>query len=177
VCGGAARSIVVVASAATLHTQHVTIDDASDAAKALEPLAGHLASELFAVGLIDAALLATSILPLSTAYSVSEFMGRESALDDTPRQAPLFYGTYALVAVIAMAIILVPGAPLISILVLTQVLNAVLPFPLLAFMYGVARNRDLMGDHTTGPVSAVAYLTAIAFVTVSVAALGVLALA
>ena len=79
---------VVVASAATLHAQGRSIDDAADAAAALEPLAGKLASLLFGAGLLGAALLAASILPLSTAYSVSEALGREAALDDPVREAP-----------------------------------------------------------------------------------------
>jgi NRAMP (natural resistance-associated macrophage protein)-like metal ion transporter len=63
---------VVVACAATLHAQGRSIDDARDAAVALEPVAGHLASALFAAGLLGAALLAASVVPLSSAYSVSE---------------------------------------------------------------------------------------------------------
>lgn len=165
---------VVVACAATLNPQGITIHDASDAARALQPLAGDLAGKLFGVGLIGAALLAASILPLSTAYSVSEFVGRESALDDRPREAPLFYGTYAVIIVVSALPILVPGAPLVSILVVTQILNAVLLLPLLGFMYGVARNPDLMGENTAGPGAAAAYLVAIALIAVCVAALGVL---
>src|SRR5213078_778123 len=86
---------VVIACAATLHVQGVSIDDAADAARALKPLAGSLASVLFGAGLLGAALLAASILPLSTAYSVAEAFGSESELDDPIGEARLFYGTYA----------------------------------------------------------------------------------
>ena len=165
---------VVVACAATLHAQGVAIHDAADAAQALEPVAGGLAAELFGAGLISAALLAASILPLSTAYSVSEFVGRESALDDTPSEAPLFYGTYAAIVVVRAAVVLVPGAPLVTILVATQVLNAVLLLPLLAFMYGVARDRELMGDHVASRSAAVGYLLTLALVAVCVGALALL---
>ena len=78
---------IVVACAATLHAQRPDIDDAADAARALEPLAGGLASTLFAAGLLGAALLAASILPLSTAYSVSEALGRRG-----PARRPLARG-------------------------------------------------------------------------------------
>lgn len=74
---------VVVACAATLHTTSTPINDAADAAQALRPLAGSMASDLLGVGLIGSALLAASILPLSTAYSVSEFAGRPAAVNDT----------------------------------------------------------------------------------------------
>jgi Mn2+/Fe2+ NRAMP family transporter len=68
---------VVIACAATLHRHGQSIHDARDAAVALRPLAGSFASSLFAIGLVGAALLAAAVLPLSTAYSVSEAMGRE----------------------------------------------------------------------------------------------------
>jgi len=167
---------VVVSCASTLHVQGVTISNAADAAGALEPLAGHLAHSLFAVGLIGAALLAAAVLPLSTAYSVCEFTGFEAALDDEVSEALLFYGTYVVVAGVAALIVLVPGIPLIPILVLSQVLNAVLLLPLLTFMYGISRDRDLMGDYTASRATAALYLATIAFISVSVAALVVLGL-
>jgi NRAMP (natural resistance-associated macrophage protein)-like metal ion transporter len=137
---------VVVACAATLHADGRSIESASDAAAALKPLAGDLAATLFGAGLLGAGLLAASILPLSTAYSVAEAAGTESALDDPPSEAKLFYGTYAAVVVIAVAVVLVPGAPLIRILFLSQALNAILLLPLLAFIIGISRDRELMGD-------------------------------
>jgi len=163
---------VVIACAATLHVHHITINDAAVAAKALEPLAGHLATELFAVGLIGAALLAASILPLSTAYAISDLTGSPAALDDGVREAPLFYGTFALVTIVGMAFVLIPGAPLVPILVLTQVFNAVLLLPLLGFMYGISRDRGLMGEYAAGRWSSSAYIVAIVLITACIVALG-----
>lgn len=137
---------VVVACAATLHENNIKITDARDAAIALEPLAGHLAATLFGVGLIGAAVLAASILPLSTAYSVTETFGSEAALDDSFKQAPLFYLTYAAVMVLGVVLVLIPGAPLIAILFLTQALNAVLLLPLLIIVRGLTRDHHLMGE-------------------------------
>ena len=167
---------VVIACAATLNAEGVSINDAADAARALEPIAGDLAGKRFGIGLIGAALLAASILPLSTAYSVSEFVGREAALDDRPREAPLFYGTYGVIVTVGAALILIPGAPLVSILVLTQILNAILLLPLLAFMYGIARNPALMGEHVATRSAAAGYLVAIAFIAVCVVSLALLSL-
>jgi NRAMP (natural resistance-associated macrophage protein)-like metal ion transporter len=168
---------VVVSCAATLHVQGITINDAADAAGALEPLAGGLASTLFAVGIIGAALLAAAVLPLSTAYSICEYTGSEAALDDKITDAKQFYLSYAVVIGVSVLIVLLPGAPLIAILVLSQVLNAVLLLPLLVFMYGIARDRDLMGDHVAGGSAAALYLATIAFITLCVGALLVLSLA
>jgi len=165
---------VVVACAATLYVKHVNIKEASDAAAALEPLAGHLAAELFGVGLVGAAMLAAFILPLSTAYSVAEFLGVEGALDAKWHEAPVFYGTYLVLLVLSAAIILIPGAPLVAILVLSQVLNAVLLLPLLGFMYVIATDRRVMGALSAGRLVRGMYLVCIAFIGVCIGALGVL---
>ncbi len=156
---------VVVACAATLHRDGLSINDAADAAVALQPLAGDAASTLFAVGLIGASILAASILPLSTAYSVCEFAGLEAAIDDPYREARTFYMTYGIITMIGTAIVLTPNAPLVTILVGTQVLNAVLLVPLLIAMVGLGRDRDLMGDFATGKAGTLVYgLTTVAVV-------------
>lgn len=167
---------VVVASAATLHVQGVTINSAADAAGALEPLAGAFAGTLFAIGLVGCALLAAAILPLSTAYSICEFAGTESALDDDFKDAPLFYVAYLATAGVAAAAVLLPGVPLIRILVLSQVLNAILLLPLLGFMYGISRDRDLMGRYTATRPMATLYLATIGLVALCVGALLVLSI-
>jgi len=168
---------VVVAAAATLHADGRSIDSAGDAAVALEPLAGGLAATLFGAGLLGAALLAASILPLSTAYSVSEALGQEAALDDTPREAPVFYGTYALVVLAAVVIVLIPGAPLVPILFLSQALNAVLLLPLLVFIRGVGRDGELMGEYALSRNESAVTMVAIVLLGVCVAALAVLSIA
>lgn len=163
---------VVVACAATLHRDGLRIDDAADAAVALEPLAGSAASTLFAVGLIGASLLAASILPLSTAYSVCEYAGVEAALDDPYQEARTFYLTYGVIIMIGTVLVLTPDAPLVTILVGTQVLNAVLLIPLLIAMVGLGRDRDLMGEYATGRVGTVVYGVTTAAVVMCVLALG-----
>ena len=161
---------VIITCAATLNRDGVfTITDASQAAAALKPLAGTLAKDLFAIGLIGAALLAASILPLSTAYSVSDLTGRPASLDDGYAEAPLFYGTFAAITVIAAGLILLPGAPLITILLWTQVLNAVLLLPLLCYMFGIARDKRLMGEYRAGRGMQSIYLLIIGMVAIAIA--------
>lgn len=172
---GVIGAMVVIACAATLNAAGRSINDARDAAAALEPLAGGLASTLFGVGLVGAALLAASILPLSTAYSVCEAAGVESSLDDRPRQAPVFYATYAVVTLVAVAIVLLPGAALVPILFLSQVLNAILLLPLMVMILGVARDPALMGDLVISRGMSVLAILCIGLVAVCVAALGILA--
>ncbi|HEY9468095.1 MAG TPA: divalent metal cation transporter [Propionibacteriaceae bacterium] len=166
---------VIITCAATLHAHGLHVNSAADAAEALAPLAGPYARTLFAIGVIGAAVLASAVLPLSTAYSISEFIGHEGALDDGPRGAPLFYGSYIAVAGLAMGIVLVPGMPLIAVLVLTQVLNAVLLLPLV-FMYLVARHSQLMGPYQVHGVSAAFYLVTIGAIAACLGALAILTL-
>jgi Mn2+/Fe2+ NRAMP family transporter len=167
---------VIVACAATLHEQGRHIHDAADAAVALRPLAGSAASALFAVGLIGAALLAASILPLATAYSVCEGLGVEATLDDGYAEARVFYIVYAAVVALAAGIVLVPGAPLVGILYGTQVLNAVLLLPIMAFTMRMGRDRQLLGEHATGRLASLAQRAAFVLVVVCVGALGIAAL-
>ena len=164
---------VVVACAATLHV----INDARDAAHALDPLAGNLAATLFGLGFLGAALLAAAVVPLSTAYSVSEAFGARADVDDSLRQAPLFYGSFGAIVALAAAVVLIPGAPLIRILFLSQALNAVLLVVLLPFMLRLARDPAVMGRHVLGGTDRVLTGLALGLVVASVAALFVLSVA
>ena len=165
---------IIVACAATLHSTGTEINNAQDAAAALEPLAGHLASTLFAVGLVGAGLLAAAVLPLSTAYSVSEAFDKPAAVGDSAKEAPLFHATYAGVVTVAVLLVLIPGAPLVPILFLSQALNAILLLVILPFMRSLGRDRAVMGDHALGRAGSAATAAAIAVIAASVATLGVL---
>ena len=163
---------IVVACAATLHRDGLHIDDAADAAVALEPLAGKAAGTLFAIGLIGASFLAASILPLSTAYSVCEYAGFEAAVDDPFSEARTFYVTYGIITLLGTVIVLTPDAPLVTILVGTQVLNAVLLVPLLFAMIGLSRDRDLMGTFVSSRRATAVYGLTTAVVLTCVVTLG-----
>lgn len=165
---------VVVACAATLHVQGIDVNGAGDAARALEPLAGDTAATLFGLGFVGAALLAAAIVPLSTAYSVSEALGRKADLDDSFGEARSFYLGYTAVVAIAAALVLIPGVPLIQILFLSQALNAVLLLVILPFLRALGRDEELMGDHALGPGERVVTGVALAAIAISVLALAVL---
>jgi NRAMP (natural resistance-associated macrophage protein)-like metal ion transporter len=159
---------VVVASAATLHVSGVHVDSAADAARALTPVAGDLAGTLFAVGLIGAALLAAAVVPLSTAYSICDLTGSEAALDSRFGDARLFYLSNISVTGVAAGLVLLPGVPLIDLLVLTQTLNAVLLVPILIVLTRMARDRHLLGELVVGRAWYVAQLFTIVGVVASV---------
>ena len=165
---------IVVSCAATLHPLGIRVDEAGEAARALRPLAGDTASTLFGLGFLGAALLAAAILPLSTAYSVAEAAGQPSDMDDSVRDAPLFYAAYGVVLAAGALVVLVPGAPLVPILFLSQALNAALLLPLLPFMRALARDPAVMGEYRIGRADEVLTAVTIVVIAVSVVALLVL---
>ena len=144
---------IVVACAATLHKSGVTeIVSGADAAKALAPLAGAAAKILFSFGLAVASLFAACILPLSTAYSVCEGLGLEAGVNKRFKEAPEFYWLYTAIIVLSAGMILMPGVPLLKIILTSQVLNGLLLPVILVFMALLIRRRELMGEYVNGPV-------------------------
>ncbi|MEH3052846.1 MAG: Nramp family divalent metal transporter [Patulibacter minatonensis] len=170
---GVIGAFVVMASAATLHGTRV--DDATDLAEGLRPLAGDLAPTIFAAGFLGAALLAAAVVPLSTAFSVSEAAGRRGHLDDTPREAPVFYGAFLAVTLVAAVIVVAPGSPLLTILVASQALNAVLLLAVLPLLITAASDRGAMATLALGRAGRTTAWLLFALIAASVVALGVLA--
>jgi NRAMP (natural resistance-associated macrophage protein)-like metal ion transporter len=138
---------IVVACAATLYVSgNHNITDAAEAAKALAPLAGRWAALLFAVGLVNAALLSAAILPLATAYNICEGLGVESGINKKFSEAPTFYWIYTLLIGGAAALVLIPRLPLIKLILFSQVANGMLlPFVLI-FMLKLVNKPELMGN-------------------------------
>ena len=159
---------VIVATAATLRPAGITdIASAGDAARALEPLAGGAASGLFAIGLLGASLLAGAVVPLATAYSVSEAFGFRKGFGLDYRRAPMFYGLFTALIAFGALVALLPSAPIISLLVGIQVFNGLLLPIVLGFILVLAGDRRLMGALGNTPVqSALGWLT-LAAVTLS----------
>lgn len=142
---------IVVACAGTLFVAGVRVNTAAEAAGALAPLAGKYASVLFAVGLLNASIMAAGVLPLSTAYSVAEAFGWESGVGKSFHEAPLFYGLYTALIVLGAGIILfVPESRLISIMLFSQAANGVLLPLILVLMLKLVNDRSLMGDYVNG---------------------------
>jgi len=161
---------IIVACAATMFVNGIHITDAKDAAVALAPLAGKHASILFAIGLANASLFAASILPLATAYYVCEGMGWESGVDKNFKTAPQFMWLYTGIIVVGALIILIPNAPLIPIMLISQVVNGVmLPFVLI-FMLLLINNKDIMGEFTNSKTfDIIAWATVVIMVVLTLA--------
>lgn len=139
---------IIVACGATLFKAGVKVDSAEAAAISLAPIAGKYASILFAIGLANASLFAASILPLATAYYICEGMGWEAGVSKTFKEAPQFMWLYTFLIAIGALIVLIPKAPLIAIMWVSQVVNGVmLPFVLI-FMLFLINKKELMENYT-----------------------------
>ena len=139
---------IIVACASTLNLNGITINEAKDAAFALQPLAGKLASIVFAIGLFIASIFSATILPLATAFYVCEAFGFEAGIDKKWKDAPEFYILYTGILIVSMIIILIPDAPLIKITILSQVLNGILLPVVLVSMMLIVNNKKVMGAYT-----------------------------
>jgi len=138
---------IVLSTGTILHPAGVIVDSAEHAAQALRPLAGDFASHLFAVGLLNASFLAAFVLPLATAYGLSEAFGWESGINKTFREAPQFLGFYTAFIVIGAGVILLPNAPLIKIMYLSQTINGMLLPVVLIIMLRLINDASIMGEY------------------------------
>src|SRR5712692_46277 len=142
---------IIIATGATLfvHGDH-TVSNAADAARALKPFAGRYAEVLFAVGLLGASLLAAAILPVTAAYVIAETFGFEKGIRHRPREAPVFVAVITALIAIGTLVAIIPGLPVIKLLIGVQVINgALLPITLF-FVWRLASNRELMGQYANG---------------------------
>lgn len=156
IVGGIGVSVIalfiVVVCAETIYPQGILIEEASQAAQALAPVAGEFSALLFGFGLLNASLFGASILPMSTSYTICEAMGWESGVKYKFDEAKQFYIIYTALIVLGAAFVLIPGLPLIKVMFLSQVVNGVLlPFILVPMLIMV-NDKKLMEEYVNGPV-------------------------
>ena len=155
VFGDLVSAFIIIATGATIFvsTHGQVITDAKQAALALVPFLGRYAEVIFAVGLLGASLLAAAVLPLATAYSVSESFGFERGVSKSFREAPIFHGLFTGMLAFGALVALIPGLPLIQLLVIVQVINGVLLPILLFYIIRLVNDRRIMGKYVNGPVN------------------------
>jgi NRAMP (natural resistance-associated macrophage protein)-like metal ion transporter len=143
---------IIVATGAVLFTRHAEIRTAADAARALEPFAGHYATVIFAVGIIAAGLLAIPVLAASAAFGVAGLAGWRRGLGHKPRNAPQFYVVIGLSFLVAMELAISSIDP-IKALFYSQVLDGLIAPFLIVLMLLMTSSRKVMGDFVNGPVT------------------------
>jgi NRAMP (natural resistance-associated macrophage protein)-like metal ion transporter len=139
---------IIVSTAVTLYKAGISIDSADQAALALKPLAGNYATVLFGIGLFGASVLATTIIPLSTAYAISESFGFEHGLNKSPNQAPFFYGLFTFMISAGAVLVLLPKISLVGVMLVTQQLAGILCPVILIFMVLLINEKSIMGEYT-----------------------------
>ncbi len=161
--------IIVSSAGAIWEQQPRLIADASEAALALKPL-GEFAYLLFSAGLLSASLFAASILPLSTAYTVCEGLGFESGVNRRFDEAPTFYWLYTSLIVVGAGLVLIPGLPLVRMILFSQVLNGILLPVILIFTLLLVNREDLMNEWVNSRFyNLVAWGTVVAMIGLSLA--------
>ena len=140
-------AFIVIATAATLHARGIELESAADAAEALAPVVGQYAKYLFAIGLFGASMLAMGVLPLATAYSLSEALGFEKGLAHSFREAPIFLGIFTSLIAIGAIVAMVPNIPQIQLLLVTQCVNGLLLPVILVAMVLLSSNAEIMGEY------------------------------
>jgi Mn2+/Fe2+ NRAMP family transporter len=157
---------IVICTGATLFVHHIQINEAKDAALALAPLVrgnGQIAEILFGVGLLNASLMAASVLPLSTAYSIAEAFGWERGVGRNFKEAPQFLALYTFIIAVGAGITLfVPKDRLVFVLNLPNVVGGMLLPLILILMILLCNDRRLMGRYVNGRANnIVAWVTTI----------------
>jgi Mn2+/Fe2+ NRAMP family transporter len=151
VTGNVVSCFIIIATGAALGRFGLPLASANDAAQALRPVAGSASVDLFGLGLLGASMLAGAVVPLSTAYAVSEALGVERSVSRTFAEAPLFLSLFTAQIVIGALVALLPGN-LVSLLINTQTLNGLITPVILVFILVLANRRRLLGDAANGPV-------------------------
>ena len=141
---------IVISTAATLHVHGEHVDTAATAAQALKPFAGPYAEALFGIGLFGASMLAAGVLPLATAYSISEALGFDKGVSSSFREAPIFVGIFTFLVALGAVVAMMPELPLIRVLLVTQVINGLLLPVILIAVLRLVNDKELMGQYVNG---------------------------
>lgn len=160
---------IIVTCATVLFPAGIRINDASEAALALRPFAGNMSSLIFAVSLANASILGAIIVPLATAYYTCEAMGWEAGVNKTFKEAPQFMWIYTSIIVLSACLVLIPGAPLVTLMVLSSLVNGlILPFVLI-YALRLSNDKKIMGEFTNSkPFNVIAWATVIAIIILTI---------
>jgi Mn2+/Fe2+ NRAMP family transporter len=169
---------MIVATAATLFVHGIELTSGEQAAMAIQPFAGELAGELFALGILNAGFMGLVIVSLSTAYAFAEFFGVSGSLDDSFKKSKTFYVLYILQLAVATLVILFSKISLFQVAIVTQTINAIMLPPVFFFLLKLTNDRQLMGDYVNNrfqravATGATLVILAAAFVTIILAVWG-----
>lgn len=164
VWGALISFFIIVTTAATLHSAGIAPDSVSAIASALKPLAGEYTFILFGAGLFSASVLACAIIPLSTAYAITEAFGWESGVGHKVSEAKTFYSLLLFIIISSASLILLPNLDLIPLILATQQINGILVPIILIFMLKLINDKRIMGDYVNSRFQNSVSIFTIAFI-------------
>ncbi|HEV2581649.1 MAG TPA: divalent metal cation transporter, partial [Ktedonobacteraceae bacterium] len=135
----------------------------ADFAQALAPLIGHVGASLFALGIVEAGLLATITITASSAYAFGEVTATPHSLNRPLREAWPFYVTMLLAAGMATALVLWPQAPLELIVLIVNVIATLSMPPALLFLFLLVNDREIMGAHINSRLTNIVVIAIVVF--------------
>jgi Mn2+/Fe2+ NRAMP family transporter len=149
----AMAAVATVAATAPLFAAHVDVSkfaNGADFATALRPLLGTTGATLFALGMVEAGLVAAMTISTSSSYALAETMSAQHSLNLDLARGRLFYGAAIVSTLVAAAIVLIPGAPLLAMTLTVNVIATLLMAPALLFLLLLVNDREIMGDLANG---------------------------
>ena len=149
----AAAAIATLVASAPLFAHHVNVANfasGADFATALRPFLGHTGATLFALGMVEAGLVAAMTISTSSAYAFSETGRGRHSLNLDFSQGKLFYGSAVISTVVAAGIVLIPHAPLLAMTLTVNVIATLLMAPALVFLLLLVNDKEIMGAHANG---------------------------
>jgi len=144
----ATAAVATVIATTPLFTHHMSAENfqAAEFAQALRPLIGRLGASLFALGIVEAGMVACVTISISSAYAFGEVASRPHSLNLPIRQGKAFYSVIFLWAAVAAAIVLIPGLPLVYVVLFVNVIAVLAMPPALVFLFMLVNDKQLMGD-------------------------------
>ncbi len=155
---------IIITTGTVLFSQGIVVTDAESAAKALEPLVGVYAKQLFGAGFVGASFLAACILPLTTAYAICEAFGWERGVGHTWAEAPVFRSLFTAIIAISCIVVMIPNIDLMGVMLTSQFINGILLPVLLVFLVRIINNRRVMGEYKNGKLANVLSIFTIAVI-------------
>lgn len=149
----AAAAIATVVAAAPLYRAHADVSafvSGADFATALQPYIGSIGATLFALGIIEAGLVAAMTISSSSSYALAEATAKRHSMNLDFGQGRIFYAAAIVSALIAAGVVLAPGAPLLAMTLTVNVLATLLMPPALLFLLLLVNDREIMGDLANG---------------------------
>ena len=157
---------IIITTGTVLFPEGIAVADAADAARALEPIAGDMATVLFAAGLVAASFLAACVLPGVTSSAICEAFGWERGADRSWGEAPVYRGIITVIIAASALLVIMPGVNLFQIMMSAQVINGVLLPILLVFLVFIASDRHIMGQYRNSRLWDILTWATIALITV-----------